>query len=444
MSERPNRPARQKTARVPDGRAERIARLAGLVAGIAGESALEVLRRAAGAGERDGSLFMTSASALRLTETFADLRGAAMKLGQLLSLQGEGMLPPRLREALAQLQNHAHFMPEAQVRQVLVREYGRDWKSRFAEFDFEPLAAASIGQVHAATARDGRDLALKLQYPGVERSIDGDVDNLALLLRSLRLVPAGFDLEAVVPELKEELRREADYAREARSQEQYRALVGDDPGVLVPHVHADLSTRRVLACDRVRALPIEDLRSPEHPQRRRDEIGAKLLRLVFRELFEFRFVQTDPNFANYLFEPKHERVALLDFGAVRSFSKHFAGRYAELIAATVAKDTEAVESLANGLGLLRGDETPEAREAFARLCERVAEPLRSSAPYDFASSTLAREVRELGIEAYTRRGLHAPSTELIFLHRKLAGTYLLLAHIGARVDCAGVFEEFAL
>ena len=243
MTERPTRAARQKTARVPDGRAERIARLAGLVAGIAGESALELLRRAAGAGERDGSLFMTSATALRLTETLADLRGAAMKLGQLLSLQGEGMLPPRLREALAQLQNHAHFMPEAQVRQVLTREYGRNWKSRFAEFDFEPLAAASIGQVHAATASDGRDLALKLQYPGVERSIDGDVDNLSLLVRSLRLLPAGLDLDAVLPELKEELRREADYAREARSQEQYRALVGDDPGVLVPRVHADLSTR---------------------------------------------------------------------------------------------------------------------------------------------------------------------------------------------------------
>ncbi len=428
---------------MPDGRAERIARLAGLLAGIAGESALEVLRRATGSGDRSGSLLMTSANAIRLSETLADLRGAAMKLGQLLSLQGEGMLPPRLREALAQLQNQAHFMPEAQVRQVLGREFGRAWKSRFAEFDFEPLAAASIGQVHAATARDGRDLALKLQYPGIERSIDGDVDNLALVLRGLRLVPSGLDLDAVIPELKQELRREADYAREARSQERYRALVGEDPGVLVPRVHADLSTRSVLALDRVRGLPIEDLRSPEHPQSRRDEIGTKLLRLVFRELFEFRFVQTDPNFANYLFEPKQERVALLDFGAVRSFSAHFTGHYAELIAATIEKDAERVEERANALGLLRGDESPEARAAFARLCERVAEPLRFAGPYDFATSELAREVRELGIDAYTRRGLRAPTTELIFLHRKLAGTYLLLAHIGARVDCAEVFEEFA-
>jgi predicted unusual protein kinase regulating ubiquinone biosynthesis (AarF/ABC1/UbiB family) len=428
---------------VPEGRAERIARLAGLLAGIAGESALEALRRVAGAGERESPLLLTRANARRVADTLADLRGAAMKLGQLLSLQGGDLLSPALRETLASLQSHAHFMPEAQVRLVLQSELGRDWRSRFAEFDFEPLAAASIGQVHAAQSRDGRDLALKLQYPGVERSIDGDVDSLALLLRALRLVPADLDLEAVLPELKEELRREADYAREARSQEQYRSLVGEDPGVLVPRVHADLSTRRVLASDRVRALPIEDLRSPEHPQRRRDEIGAKLLRLVFRELFEFRFVQTDPNFGNYLYEPKHERIALLDFGSVRSFSRHFTSRYRDLISATTACDTDSVQEIGVELGLLRGDESAEARAAFVRLCQRVAEPLAAARAYDFANSPLAREVRDLGVEAYTRRGLHAPPTELIFLHRKLAGSYLLLAHIGARVNCAELFAEFA-
>jgi predicted unusual protein kinase regulating ubiquinone biosynthesis (AarF/ABC1/UbiB family) len=437
------RSSRQRTSRVPEGRAERIARVAGLFAAIAGESAIEALRRIAGAGEKDAPLLLTRASARRVADTLADLRGAAMKLGQLLSLQGDDLLSPGLRETLATLQSHAHFMPEAQVRQVLQLELGRDWKKRFADFDFEPLAAASIGQVHAARAADGRELALKIQYPGVERSIDGDVDNLALLLRALRLVPPGLDVDSVLPELKEELRREADYAREARSQEQYRQLVGDDPGVLVPCVHPDLSTHRVLATDRVRALPIEDLRSPSHPQRLRDEVGAKLLRLVFRELFEFRFVQTDPNFGNYLYEPEHRRVALLDFGSVRSFSRHFTDRYRQLIAATVAGECGEVEERARELGLLRGDESAEGRAAFAHLSLRVAEPLARPGPFDFRAAQLAREVRELGVDAYTRRGLHAPPTELIFLHRKLAGTYLLLAHIGARVDCARAFEEFA-
>jgi predicted unusual protein kinase regulating ubiquinone biosynthesis (AarF/ABC1/UbiB family) len=256
-------------------------------------------------------------------------------------------------------------------------------------------------------------------------------------------VPAGLDLDSVVPELKQELRREADYAREARSQEQYRALVGADPGVIVPRVHADLSTRRVLASDRVRALPIEDLRSPAHAQRVRDTAGANLLRLVFRELFEFRFVQTDPNFGNYLFEPKSERIALLDFGSVRSFSRHFTDRYRDLIAATISGECAEVEERGRELGLLRGDESPEARAAFAHLSLRVAEPLAKPGVYDFGAAHRAREVRELGVDAYTKRGLRAPPTELIFLHRKLAGTYLLLAHVGARVDCRALFEEFA-
>jgi predicted unusual protein kinase regulating ubiquinone biosynthesis (AarF/ABC1/UbiB family) len=364
-----------------------------------------------------------------------------MKLGQLLSLQGEGMLPPRLREALAQLQNHAHFMPEAQVRQVLLHEYGRDWKSRFAEFDFEPLAAASIGQVHAATARDGRDLALKLQYPGVERSIDGDVDNLALLLRALRLVPAGLDLEAVVPELKEELRREADYAREARSQEQYRALVGADPGVLVPRVHPDLSTRRVLASDRVRALPIEDLRSPEHPQRRRDEVGAKLLRLVFRELFEFRFVQTDPNFANYLFDDEADCIRLLDLGSAREYPPAFVAHYAALCRAVVAGEREAVRRAAVAIGYLRDDDPPARAQAAIDLMFLVCEPFRRPGVYDFARSTLAGRARDAGFDLAFRKGfLRAPPPETVFLHRKLVGSFLLCARIRARVHVGRILR----
>ena len=308
---------------MPEGRAERIAKLGSMLAGIAGETALEVLRRAAGRGDRNASLLMSPANARRLVNTLADLRGAAMKLGQLLSIQGQELLPEPFAEILSELQNQGRLMPGAQVREVLAQELGPDWERRFAEFDLEPLAAASIGQVHAAEAADGRDVAVKVQYPGVERSITADVDNLVVLLRMTRLLPPEVDLERLAPELKRELRREADYRREARSTERYRELVGDDPGVTVPRVHADLSSARVLTTDRVRALPIEDLRSREHPAELRNAMGEKLLRLVFRELFEFRFVQTDPNFANYLFEPKHERVALLDFGSVRSLSRRW-------------------------------------------------------------------------------------------------------------------------
>lgn len=436
--------SKRRETRVPEGRAERIAKLGSMLAGIAGETALEVLRRAAGRGDATGSLLLNPANARRFVDTLADLRGAAMKLGQLLSMQGQEVLPGSLSEILSELQNQAHLMPDTQVRAVLRRELGSGWERRFAEFDFEPLAAASIGQVHAAEASDGRDLAVKVQYPGVERSIAADVENLVVLLRMTRLLPPEVDMEELAPELIRELRREADYRREARNTERYRHLVGDDPGVLVPRVHTDLSTTRVLATDRVRALPIEDLRSTEHSQERRDAIGEKLLRLVFRELFEFRFIQTDPNFANYLFEPKHERVALLDFGAVRSLSRRFSTAYRRLVIATVEADLARVVSIGQEIGFLSGAESGDAEHVFVELCGLIAEPLRSVGAYEFASTDLAERVRSVGLDAYTRRGLPQPPTELILVQRKIAGSYLLLAHIGARVDCGALYRECLL
>lgn len=412
-----------------------------MLAGIAGDAAIEALRRAAGRGESDGSLVLNASNARRLVDTLAELRGAAMKLGQLLSLQGDDLLPPELTALLGTLRSQARYMPSSQLHEVLDEEFGADWRARFADFDEEPLAAASIGQVHAAQTVDGRDLALKVQYPGVARSIPGDVDNLGVVLKLSRILPPQIDVDQMLADLKQELALEADYVREAANSERYRALVEGDPSVFVPHVHADLSTRRVLAADRVYALPIDDLRSPEHPQERRDALGAQLLRLVLRELFVFRFMQTDPNFANYLYDAKHARVALLDFGASREFAERFTEGYRRLIAASVEGQRSDVLEQGRQLGFLTGDESPTARSAFETLCALVAEPLRTPGPYDFAGSDLSRRVRDHGMEVLRREQLPQPPTESLFLHRKLAGSFLLCAHIGACVDGNAIYRE---
>jgi predicted unusual protein kinase regulating ubiquinone biosynthesis (AarF/ABC1/UbiB family) len=430
----------RRATRVPAGRGERIARLGGLLAGIAGETAMEALRRAAGRGD-GGNLLLSPANARRLTATLADLRGAAMKLGQMLSLQGADVLPPEFAEVLATLRSQAHFMPEEQVREVLARELGAGWERRFSEFDFEPLAAASIGQVHAAVARDGRDLALKIQYPGVEQSISGDVDNLGVLLRMSRVLPVELEIEPLLAELKRELGLEADYLREADNTDRYRELVGGDPSVLVPRVHRDLSTRHVLATDRLYARPIEDLRGAEHSQERRDRVGARLVRLFVRELFEFRFMQTDPNFGNYLFDPEKERLALIDFGAVREFSRVFTEEYRAFVIAGVERDRPALEAVGRRLGFLRGDEPRDALDTYAELCWLMNEPLRASGPYRFADSELTRRARDRAFEAVLRHRLQQPPPEILFLHRKLVGSFLLCAHIGAEVDCGAIYRE---
>jgi predicted unusual protein kinase regulating ubiquinone biosynthesis (AarF/ABC1/UbiB family) len=426
---------------VPEGRGERIAHLGGMLAGIAGETALEALRRLGGGGQ-EGSVLLTRANARRLTDTLSTLRGAAMKLGQMLSLHGEDLLPPEFVEILATVRNQAHFMPEEQVRAVLVRELGPDWGSKLEEFDFEPLAAASIGQVHAATGHDGAELALKIQYPGVDRSIGSDVDNLAVLLKMTRMLPVELELDPLLEEVKKELKREADYRREADNTERYAELCRDEPGVFVPGVHRSVSTRRILATDRVFALPIEDLRSPEHSQERRDRIGARLLHLVLRELFEFRFMQTDPNFANYLFDPAEERIALLDFGSTRPFTLKFTEAYRKMLIAAVEDDREELFRVSRELGFLTGEEGPDTLAMFLELVRLLTEPLRSQRPYDFANSGLARRAREAGLEAVTRHRLPNPPSETLFLHRKLGGSFLLAAHIGAVVDTHALYRQY--
>lgn len=376
-----------------------------------------------------------SASARRLARRLAQLRGAAMKLGQLLSLESADLLPPELAEALAVLRASADAMPATQVRRVLGREYGRGWEARFAHFDWEPIAAASIGQVHAAIAADGRRLALKIQYPGVARSIDADVDNVAALLRLAKLLPVDLDVSGLVAEAKRQLRQEADYRIEAASLRRYRALVADEPALSVPAVHDDLSTQRVLAMDLASGDPIESLGERGVPQARRDAVGALLERLVFRELFEFRFVQTDPNFANYLVDPTRQRVSLLDFGSTREVDPALAERYARICRAIVAGDRAGVREGAIEIGYLRPDESEERMRGVVDLILLVCEPLRHPGPYDFGRSTLPSRVRDLGVDLAFRRGfLRTPPPETVFLHRKLIGSFLLCARIRARVD----------
>ncbi len=427
-------PRRKST--VPVSRLGRLVSV-GLLAGeIALGSAVEGVRRLAGILPEPGTNALFNVrNARALAERLAKLRGAAMKLGQLLSMESEDLLPPELAQALAVLRSNAYAMPTAQLKGVLGREYGKGWQARFVDFDFEPIAAASIGQVHRARTADGRELALKVQYPGVARSIDSDVDNVAVLLRLLNFLPVQLDVAGLAAEAKRQLRQEADYLQEARYQERYAKLVADDAKLLVPRVHRDLTTRRILAQDYVAGVALEALGAEGVPQARRDRVGAVLERLLFRELFEFRLMQTDPNLANYLYEPRRRRVLLLDFGSVREFPAAFVARYARSTRAIVEGDRAAVRRYAVDIGYLAPDDGGDRVESTLDLLFLVCEPLRHRGPYDFGKSNLAYRASELSFLPALRRGeVRAPPPDTVFLHRKLVGSFLACARIRARVD----------
>ena len=347
---------------IPSTRLGRFARL-GVAAGELALGGIAAGVRNLGRAEKEplAEAFLNAGNARKLARRLARMRGAAMKMGQMMSLDSTDYLPREFAEALAVLRDSAHTMPDGQLRRVLGREYGKGWEAKFEHFDYQPIAAASIGQVHRARTRDGRDIALKIQYPGVAKSINSDVDNMAALLRLSKLLPVEIDLSGFTTEIKRQLQREADYRLEQDNISWYRKLVRDDPRFIVPAVHADLSTRRILAMDYLEGIPVESVEDCGINQGQRNEIGSRLQELVFRELFEFRTMQSDPNFANYLYQPDTGRIVLLDFGATVSFEKVFSDHYAGIAGALLADDAGASRHYAEKLGYLRSNSSEESR-----------------------------------------------------------------------------------
>ena len=248
--------------------------------------------------------------------------------------------------------------------------------------------------MHRATTPDGRDLALKSQYPGVARSITSDIDNVAALLRLFNFLPLDLDVAGIAAEAKRQLVQEANYVSEARFLERYARLVAGEPALVVPRVHWDLTTTRVIAMDFVEGEPLEVL--DDAPQARRDAVGCLLERLLFRELFEFHVMQTDPNFANYLYQPASERVALLDFGATQRFDATFVAHYAHVTRGVIDGDRDAVAREAIRIGYAAADDSPKRVQAVVDVIFLVCEPLRHAGWYDFPRSDLPSRVRAAG------------------------------------------------
>jgi predicted unusual protein kinase regulating ubiquinone biosynthesis (AarF/ABC1/UbiB family) len=415
----------------------------GLMSGELALSAAAATARQFSTGKRIdlAAAVLTPGNAGLLARRLATLRGPAMKLGQMLSLQSDEIIPMEFRDALSMLRSQGYAMPDSQLRRVLGREYGKGWERRFARFDLEPAAAASIGQIHRARTHGGRELALKVQFPGVARSVDSDVNNLATLLRRLEFLPVTLDIDSIAAEAKRQLHLETDYEGEARNLERYARLVADTPAVVVPRIHRSLTTRRILAMDWMDGDPLEGLASEAVPQATRNAIARNLQSLMFRELFEFRFMQTDPNIANYLYLPATQQIGLLDLGSVGEFAPEFTDRYRRVCRAVLAGDVEGVRAAATAIGYIRTDDPPERVKGVVEIIKLVCEPLSHRGLYDFAASGMMGRVRDLGISVAMKQGLRSPPPETIFLHRKLLGTFLICSRLRARVNVHALIER---
>jgi len=370
------------------------------------------------------------------------MRGAALKLGQVMSFQDSKMLPAPIQEVLQRVQDRADYMPASQRNKVLAANLGPDWREIFSTFDEKPIAAASIGQVHSATLKStGVRVAVKVQYPGVADSIDSDLNNLAILLTASRLLPKGLFLDKTIANARTELAWECDYLREAEGGRRFKELLADDTDVfVVPKVYPEASGKQVLTMEFMDGIGVT--RVNNFSQEQRDWIGTQILRLCLREIMEFKYMQTDPNWTNFLYNAKTNKLELLDFGASREYPDDFILTYSRLLAAAAKSDKQTIKELSLELGYLTGHESKAMLNAHVLSVLTLAEPFLDTSPelYDFRDQTITERVKSL-IPLMLRERSAPPPEETYSLHRKLSGAFLLCARLGSRVPCRELFKN---
>jgi predicted unusual protein kinase regulating ubiquinone biosynthesis (AarF/ABC1/UbiB family) len=411
-----------------------------MISGVAGRMAFDGVKQLAQGQRPDlASVLLTPLNALRFTESLAHMRGAALKLGQMMSMDVGLVLPPALTDILAKLRDDAQPMPAAQVSAVLSSAWGPQWRSRFTRFDMQPFAAASIGQVHRATLPDGRDLAIKVQYPGVRASIDSDLNNAATLMRLPGLLPRGMDIVPLLNEAKRQLHEEADYSAEARHLTRFGELLAGTDAFVLPDVQRDLSTANVLAMTYIESQPLELLAAAS--QALRDRITTQLIELVLRELFVFGAMQTDPNLANYRFEPNTERIVLLDFGAVRNIAPELTADFRSLLNAALERDPSTTRAAMHKIGYFDAKVATRHQALIMRMFDTAMTPLRQETPFDFGQTDLLERLRDMGLAMGSDQDLtHVPPAATLFLHRKIGGMYLLATKLKAQVALRPMLE----
>ena len=357
--------------KIPKGRMRRSAKL-GSALGVqatryAGTKATNVARSSEGAERRLEARHLETA--MKMAATLGEMKGAAMKLGQLASFIDTEFLPPEYaelyQEELAKLRTSAPSMPWEKVKTVLEEEYrGEPFSELFAEIEEEAFAAASIGQVHRGQLHDGRTVAVKIQYPGVAEALMSDLRNAGMIMRLARAIAPGLDAKAVAEELRLRVIEELDYEYEAQSQRTFARAYRGHPFIYVPDVLTRLSRRRVLVTEYVEGVGFEDVK--HLPQPERDRFGEIIFRFSFGSIYHLQQFNADPHPGNYVLMPD-ERVAFLDFGMTKRLDREQIELEQWALDAASRRDPEALREALHVLGFIKNPSKFDAE----RLMEHV-------------------------------------------------------------------------
>ena len=381
-----------------------------------------------------------------IAENLSQMKGAAMKVGQLLSIDAGDYFPPEAMAILAKLQSSAEPIDFDVVRQVLVETIGEKKLGDFDDLNPTPDAAASIGQVHRARLR-GHDVAIKVQYPGVAESIDSDLKILKRVAKSfLGVSGRTIDLQPLFDEFRRVLEQEADYGAEFELMKEYgdhvRAI---EPAAAhlyrVPEPFESHSGRRVLTMSWEDGSPLELWLKSKPSLERRERIAHALLDLFCREFFEWGLVQTDPNFANFLIGPD-DALVLLDFGATLRYEAEFRQTYRGFLGAIATLDPKKIIAEGHAFELLDSRESDESKSLFAELLINSVEPFfASKQPFQFQDADYAKRSREIGSRFGRSLKFSAPPQRILFLHRKLGGLFNFVKRLDVKLDLTPYWKK---
>jgi predicted unusual protein kinase regulating ubiquinone biosynthesis (AarF/ABC1/UbiB family) len=430
---------------VPTGRLARMWSLGSLSAGLAaGYLAWWVRGGLQGTEARERALSETHLrAALKLLGRMGYLRGAVMKAGQMLAAWPE-VVPTEFADLLGRLHFEAPPMHYALLREHVRGELGADPSELFDAFEPQAVAAASLGQVHRARLKgSGRPVAVKIQYPGIARTIRSDFANLAALSQGVRFTRDYDNVRAQLEDIAAMLERETDYEREAANLELAREAFGPEEGIEVPRVQRELSSRQVLTMDWVEGLPLAPFLATSPSQAQRDRAGELVLRACFRLYYRARMVYADPGPANFLFRADGT-LGLVDFGCCHRFSdEEF--EYAELAERAISGEgadlRQAIERAVDLPAGRRLDD--EHRALMEQYCRWTGEPLLHEGAFDFTDGTHFRRGVEL-YRAMVRRRMVRSNPLNTWLMRLVFGARAILTHLGARVEYGRIRREETL
>ncbi len=379
-------------------------------------------------------------NATRIASTLGEMKGAAMKVGQMLSLH-EGLLPKEVAAVLSVLQNDAPSVSFDVMESALRRDID-NLDDIFASIETEAFASASIGQVHRGILRDGREVAVKIQYPDADRMVTADLTNMKVLLGNLVGLFTDIDFDPIWEEVKERLVEELDYLQEAENIRRKAEMHADFPEIIIPEVVGEATTRHVLTMEFVEAIPPNEAASDRYPQELKDQWAVTLFEFTLRGLFKHKFLHADPNFANFAFR-EDGTVAVYDYGCMKQVPDNIATGYAGLMDALLKRRKSAFPELLHKMGVHREGGEPLSRTATDPYVDLMQDIVRASPPYTFGEDeTIYKALYDLGMTNWQEASDMRFPRDMVFIDRTLGGLFGNLGKLGSTGPWRKLLQEY--